>query len=134
MASVSRINNYFKDIDLSFQVNPINRDVFILKNENSIARCLRNIVLTFNGERFFNESFGGEIEKSLFENYDVVNSSIIKDKIKLAIENYESRVKVLNVDATFDENEYQLNVSITYEIIGIDASPQQLTFALLPTR
>lgn len=132
--AITRVNNYFKDIDLSFKVNPINYDVFVLKNQNSIARSIRNIVLTSHGERFFNQNFGGEITRALFENYDNVNSSIIKDKISNSIKNYEPRVELLSIDLIFDEQEYTLKVSIKYNIIGIDSPAQLLTFALLPSR
>jgi phage baseplate assembly protein W len=132
--AVSRVNRYFKDISLSFQTNPISYDIAILKNENSIARTLRNIVLTANGEKFFDQNYGGEIQKSLFESFDNVSASIIKEKVRTSIENYESRVRIINLDIIPNEEYYQYDVSLVYEIVGIEASPQQLSFALLPTR
>lgn len=132
--AVSRVNRYFKDISLSFQTNPISYDIAILKNENSIARTLRNIVLTANGEKFFDQNYGGEIQKSLFESFDNVSASIIKEKVRNSIENYESRVRIINLDIIPNEEYYQYDVSLVYEIVGIEASPQQLSFALLPTR
>jgi phage baseplate assembly protein W len=132
--AVSRVNRYFKDISLSFQTNPISYDIAILKNENSIARTLRNIVLTANGEKFFDQNYGGEIQKSLFESFDNVSASIIKEKVRISIENYESRVRIISLDIIPNEEYYQYDVSLVYEIVGIEASPQQLSFALLPTR
>jgi phage baseplate assembly protein W len=131
---VSRVDRYFKDISLSFQTNPISYDIAILKNENAIAKSIRNIVLTANGEKFFNQNYGGEIQNSLFESFDNVSSSIIEEKVRTAIENYESRVRIVSLDIIPNEEYYQYDVSIVYEIIGIEASPQQLSFALLPTR
>lgn len=132
--AVNRVSKYFKDISLSFQTNPISYDIAILKNENAIAKSLRNIILTANGEKFFNQNYGGDIQKSLFESFDNVSSSIIKEKVKTAIENYESRVKIVSLDIIPNEEYYQYDVSLIYEIVGIEASPQQLSFALLPTR
>jgi predicted component of type VI protein secretion system len=65
---------------------------------------------------------------------DAVSASIIEDEIKDTINKYEPRVRLINVEVTpnYDENEF--NVTITYRIVGIDVLPQQLTFALQPTR
>ena len=48
--------------------------------------------------------------------------------------NFEPRVKLLTtrVSANLDSNEF--DVIITYEIIGIDAQAQQLSFTLQQTR
>ena len=40
----------------------------------------------------------------------------------------------MSVKATPDFEGYAFDVIITYNIIGIDALPQQLAFALQPTR
>ena len=60
----------------------------------------------------------------------------LKDSSAIArsIRNFEPRVNLLSVIVrpNFDFNE--MNVTIEYEIIGIDIPPQQLDFVLLPTR
>ncbi len=131
---VERISKGFKDLSLSFKLNPINLDLIAIKNETAIARSIRNLVLTYPGERFFNPYLGSKVSRSLFENMDVGTASIIKEEIQLTIENYEPRVKVIKVEVIpdFDNNNY--NVTVTYDIIGIELDPQQLSFALQPTR
>ena len=47
---VERISRGFKDISMSFQANPLNDDLIGLKNENAIARSVKNIVFTLPGE------------------------------------------------------------------------------------
>ena len=66
---LERVSQGFKDLSMSFQVNPLNDDLIGLKNENAIARSIRNIVFTLPGEKFFNEDFGSQISASLFESY-----------------------------------------------------------------
>ena len=131
---VERVSRGFKDISMSFQANPLNYDLIALKNETSIARSIRNLVFTYPGERFFNENLGSEISRSLFENVDEIYASVIKDEIKFTIENYEPRVELDEVKVDPDYENNQFNVTVTYTIIGIDALPQQLSFALQPTR
>ena len=131
---VERVSKGFKDISMSFQVNPISADLIATKNATAIARSVRNLVLTKPGERFFNPNLGSKVSESLFENIDDISASIIEDDIKDTIDNYEPRVKLLSVRATPDYEGNAFDVVLTYNIIGIDALPQQLAFALQPTR
>lgn len=131
---VERVSKGFKDVSASFQVSALNYDLISLKNENAIARSLRNLVLTLPGEKPFNQNLGSNVSKSVFENMDNISATIIQSEIENTINNFEPRVKLLNVDVkpNYDDNEF--NVTIRYEIIGIDVLPQQLTFALQQTR
>jgi len=131
---VERVSKEFKDVSLSFQVNPINYDLITIKNETAIGRSIRNLVLTKPGERFFNQNLGSKVSQSLFENLDSISASILKDEITNTIENYEPRVSLISVDVTPNYDEYEFSVLIKYNIIGIDVSAQQLSFALQPTR
>ncbi len=131
---LERVSQGFKDISMTFQANPLNFDLIGLKNENAIARSVRNIVFTLPGEKFFDESFGSRISASLFENIDDISASEIVDEITESVTNYEPRVNLLDVQAfpNFDNN--QFDVAIIYEIIGADVPPQELQFALQSTR
>ena len=131
---VERVSRGFKDISMTFQANPLNSDLIAIKNENAIARSVKNIVFTLPGEKFFNPTFGSRISRTLFENIDDITASVIVDEIKESIRNFEPRVELLDVEAfpNFDNN--QFDVTIIYEIVGSDIEPQELQFALQPTR
>ena len=131
---LEKVSQGFKDISMSFQSNPLKDDLIGLKNENAIARSVKNIVFTVPGEKFFNENFGSEISAVLFENLNEISANAIEDQIKLSIENYEPRVDLMSVKAhpNFDNN--QFDVVVNYKIIGIDIPPQELQFVLQPTR
>ena len=131
---VQRISKTFKDISMSFKVNPLNDDLIAVKNETAIARSLRNLVLTTPGERFFNENLGSNVNNLLFEGLDDVTASSIKDEIQNTINNYEPRVKLLRTQVSPNFETLEFDVVITYEIIGVEAQPQQLSFALEPAR
>jgi phage baseplate assembly protein W len=131
---VERVSKAFKDISMSFQVNPLNYDLIALKNENAIARSVRNLVLTYPGERFFNQNLGSRVSRALFDNIDQVSASLIRDEIENTINNYEPRVNLTNVDVAPDYDNNTFNVTVRYTIVGIDVPPQQLSFALQPTR
>jgi len=131
---LERISQGFKDLSMTFQSNPLNSDLIGLKNENAIARSVRNIVMTIPGEKPFNEDFGSRISGLLFENVDNVTAAVISDEITESVTNYEPRVSLTNVEVipNFDNNSF--DAVVTYNIIGADAPPQELQFALLPTR
>ena len=131
---LQRVSQGFKDISMSFQSNPLNNDLIGLKNENAIARSVKNIVFTVPGEKFFNENFGSEITASLFENISELSGAQIEDEIRQSIENYEPRVELINVTAIPDYDNNQFDAIVVYKIIGMDIPPQELSFVLQPTR
>jgi phage baseplate assembly protein W len=131
---VERVSKGFKDISASFQVNPLTYDLIAIKNETAIARSLRNLVLTYQGERFFNPILGSKVSRLLFESVDDITASAIQEEIKTTINNFEPRVNLLSVDVSPDYDNGEFNVTVRYEIVGIDVLPQQLSFALQPTR
>ena len=129
-----RVNQKFKDISMSFDTNPLNNDLIGLKDSSAIARSIRNIVFTQPGEKFFEPDFGSRVSESLFENVDEVSALTIRDEIRSSIINYEPRVKLIEVIVRPNPDENEMNVTITYEITGVDIPPQQLDFVLLPSR
>jgi phage baseplate assembly protein W len=131
---VQRISRGFKDLSASFQTNPLSNDLIALKNESAIARSVRNLVLTGQGERPFQPVLGTGVSRLLFENMDKLTASAIRSEIRTTIENYEPRVEIneILVEPDFEGN--AMHVTLQYFIIGIDVPEQELTFALEPTR
>ena len=133
---LQRVNNGFKDLSMSFQANPLSKDLIALKNANAIARSVKNIVFTLPGEKFFNQNFGSRITASLFENINDITANIIVDEITESIVRYEPRVQLIEEGVrafpNYDNNTF--DVIIVYEIIGADVPPQQLEFVLESNR
>ena len=131
---VERISKGFKDISLSLKVNPLNSDLIVIKNETAIARSVRNLILTDNGEKFFNPNLGSGVSELLFEPITQLTASSIQTRIENTIRNYEPRVRLDRVDVVPNEEQNEFNVAIRYNIVGIDARPQELTVALQSVR
>ena len=129
-----RVKRKFKDISMSFETNPLNDDLVSLSDTSAIARSIRNIVFTSPGEKFFQPDFGSRISESLFENVDTVSALAIEDEIRSSIINFEPRVNLLDTTVVPNPDNNEMNVTIEYEVVGLDIPPQQLEFALLPTR
>jgi len=131
---LERVSRNFKDVSMSFKINPLNNDLVALKNTTAISRSVRNIIFTTPGEKFFEPTFGSRVSQMLFENMDDITAISIRDEIKNSIDIFEPRVQLtgVRVNPDFDSNQY--NAVITYKIIGADIPEQQLEFVLQPTR
>ena len=124
----------FKDISLSFTPHPVTKDLPILANERAIVRSVRNLVETIPTERFFDTLLGTDIRDTLFNNFERSSVMIIEDQVREVLDNYEPRVTNVGVqvNASPDNNEFE--VSVFFEIVGLDAPVQSFTFILEPTR
>ena len=117
----------YSDIDFSFSMNSISKDVNIKTNENSIKQSLKNIILTRKQERPFKGNIGANIFDSLFENFDFRFISKFTSMIKEQLEAFEPRVKIIDVDIDPDKvDSNELNVDVTFEYItGYKTEPIQ---------
>ena len=129
-----RVSKSFKDISMSFKYNPLSGDLIGLKNENAIARSVRNIILTNPGEKIFDPNFGSNVSNILFETVDDITAVSIQDEIENSLKNYEPRVEIIDVIVDPDYDNNQFDVTISYQIVGIYIPPSQIEFALLPSR
>ena len=76
---VQRLSKGFRDLSASFQTNPLSNDLIALKNESSIARSVRNLVLTIQGERPFQPTLGTGVNNLLFDNMDKTINNLKKN-------------------------------------------------------
>lgn len=130
---LENISRGFKDISLSFLRHPVTNDIAILKNEDAIKKSVMNLVRTRIGERFFNSLLGSNVENYLFE---LANSGLVdplQEEIRNVISNFEPRVTVRRVDVAVYPEDNQLDITITYDIVGL-APTQVINFILQPTR
>ena len=133
MATV-RKSRAFKDISLSFSPHPVTKDLPVLVNERAIARSVRNLVETIPTERFFNPLIGTNIRASLFENFTRSTVMVIEDQIRNTIRNYEPRVGNIGIEAGAIQDLNQLEITVFFDIVGLDVPTQSFTFILEPTR
>jgi len=131
---VQRLSRGFKDLSASFQTNPLSNYILAMKHASVIARSVRTLVLTGQGERPFQPVLGTGVSRLLFENMDKLTASAIRSELRTTIENYEPRVEIneIIVEPDFERNAF--DVTLQYFIIGMDMPEQELTFALEPTR
>jgi len=132
--AITKKSQNFKDISLSFIPHPVTKDLPVLINERAIIRSVRNLVETIPTERFFNSLIGSDIRRKLFDFVDFAAADIIQDQIKTTIENFEPRVEdvLVQVEPQPDNNTFE--VSVFFDIVGLEIPTQQFTFLLQATR
>ena len=124
----------FKDISLSFSRHPVTDDIGVFINEDAIKRSVTNLVRTRVGERFYQKLLGSPLEDSLFEQQDGDTALVLEDDILLLLENYEPRISNISVVCSYDLNTTEMNVSIAYNVAGMQFPRQNIEFILQSTR
>ena len=128
------ISRSFKDISLSFTKHPVTNDITILRNEDAIKKSVINLVRTRLNERFFNNLIGTSVDDTLFEigNSDVF--SFLEEEITTLLNNFELRILLRSVEIKNPDDTNDLNIKITYDIVGLPFPTQNIEFILQPTR
>lgn len=121
----------YKDFYINFDVHPVRGDLFVLTDEESIKRSIKNLIFTDPGERMFSPFLGSGIRASLFENITFNTAANIKAQIEATIENFEPRALLIDVYVTPDEDRNGYNATIVFSTIN---NPQPVTFDVLLTR
>ena len=129
-----RISRKFKDISLSFTRNPVTNDIMTLFNDDAIKKSVVNLVRTRVGEKFFNSLIGTNVENSIFELQSATLARSLEEEIETLLNNFEPRISLSSVRITYPEESNELNVTISYDIIGLPIPTQTVEFLLQPTR
>ena len=132
--ATKRLSRGFKDISFSFVPHPVTKDISVLTNERAIARSVRNLVETIPTERFFSPYLGTDIRKSLFENFTPDLDMVIEDQIKETVETFEPRVDNLQIQVNAQPDVNSFEVTVFFDIVGLDVPTQSFNFLLEPTR
>ena len=93
-------NVTYRDLDLRFNVHPVKKDVTKHLNEYAVINSVKNLVSINFFEKPFNPQFGSNLRALLFEPVDEITAVHIERAITEVIENYEPRVRVIEVVAT----------------------------------
>jgi len=133
-AYTEQVSRGFKDISFSFTRHPVTNDVTVLRNEDAIKKSVQNLVKTRINERFFNDLLGLSVEASLFEVVGSDISSSLTEEIRTLLENFEPRIKVLDILINDTQDYNGLYITIKYSIIGLPVPTQNIEFLLQPSR
>lgn len=106
----------YSDFDSTFLPHPFTGQITRRKNVDSVKMALRNLILTNKYERLRNPEFGSNIRRYLFENFSPNTSGEIREHIKFLVENYEPRIRLIDVLVANDEDNNAFNIRISFAI------------------
>tara|TARA_X000001036_G_scaffold114660_1_gene107696 strand:- start:1543 stop:1980 length:438 start_codon:yes stop_codon:yes gene_type:complete len=109
----------YSDIDLLFERRP-SGDIYRKTDADAVKQSVKNIVSTNRYEKPFEIFYGANITGMLFELAEVGMATHIEDQIKSALEQYEPRAKILNIDVNSNPDRNSLQVVLLFRIISTE--------------
>jgi phage baseplate assembly protein W len=123
----------YSDFVQSFFPHPTTGNISRRVNVDSVKMGLRNLILTNKYERLKNPSFGTNIRRHLFELFTETTASDLENDIRDAIENYEPRVRIIELNVIPNEDQNQMTVNLLFSVIT-NQEPQNLELTLFRVR
>ena len=108
----------YSDLDLNFTVHPVKKDINKFTGEMAVIHALKNLIMTNHYESPFHPEIGGNVRALLFENMDTITASALQTEITRTIENFEPRVKILNVSVKPDYDNNAFGVTLSFNVIN----------------
>lgn len=125
---MARNTRQFSDLNLLFTRHPVTGDVTKKVDEEAIKASLRNLISTRHYERPFHPEIGCQVHALLFENFTPVTVQIMKRTIFDAINKFEPRVTVLEVNIRDKADENRLDLDIIFKINNSERPVTLTTF------
>lgn len=127
------LNKLYTDLDFSFTRTPGKNDIALSYDEMAVIRSVRYLLLTKNYERPFQSNIGSRIEQLLFEPVDYLTAQSLKTEIETVVNNFEPRVKLIQVTIyeRVDDNAYSVSLEF---YIGNNVEPTAINLILERTR
>jgi phage baseplate assembly protein W len=122
---------FYADFTNNLDLNPLTGYLAKTTNENAVKNSVKNLVLTGNGERFFNSTIGSKMATLLFEPIDPVTAELVRTTIEESIENHEPRARLVNIDVQPNAENNAYYVKVIFKIINI---PEDITLNLILNR
>lgn len=127
----SKKRETYSDFLNNFDVNPFTGLLVRVTNEESVKQALKNLVLTQEGERFYDMNKGSRILHSLFELYDAGLLHIAKVQLEQSLQYYEPRAIIHDIRMApdhLDSNAY--TCQIVFSIRNIPGQNYNLNLAV----
>lgn len=127
MATITRANTltaakkqqeFFSDFFDSFVKTPFGNDLARITNERDVNQSLKNLIQTNLGERLFQPTIGSNVNRSLFEMNNFVETNALEFYITNTIQNNEPRVILDSVTVIPTIDEGSVKITVSYYLIN----------------
>lgn len=128
---ISSIDRTYKDIDLTFEKRP-SVDVYKKTDASAVRQAVKNLLLTNRTEKPFNPNFGGDLNDFLFSLSEEFDEIEIKEAVLNAINNYEPRAEVRQINVELRPDANSINVTVVFQVINtLETTELTVTIARL---
>jgi len=107
----------YSDIDLTFAKKG-SGDIFKKQHAAAVKQAVRNLLLTNFSEKPFLPRFGGDLNSMLFRLSTDIDDDQLEDDIIKAIESYEPRAKVLNINTIISPDSHEVKATVTFQVVS----------------
>jgi phage baseplate assembly protein W len=108
----------FTDFPTNFDKHPFSNDLAVISNEEAVKTSLKNIIKTSLGDRFFDDTIGSTVYKSLFDLSGIFMQEDIQNSINAAVKANEPRVNIQNIIVDSKPDNNFLNITIVFNMIN----------------
>ena len=108
---------FYSDLDLSFAKKG-SGDIFKKQHAAAVKQAVRNLLLTNYSEKPFMPDFGGDLTSMLFRLSTEIDDDNLEDDIIKAIETYEPRAEVLNVNTIISPDSNEVRATVIFRVIS----------------
>lgn len=110
---------FYSDLDLHFNIHPLNNDIAMLFDQNSIKQNMYNVMMGNNGDAKFHPEKCVGIRDMLFEPINILTAAELQVKIEFILDMWMPRIRVKKIDVQNNANEDGYEIEITYTILNI---------------
>tara|TARA_Y100000296_G_scaffold5615_1_gene6970 strand:+ start:4416 stop:4811 length:396 start_codon:yes stop_codon:yes gene_type:complete len=119
----------FSDFSINFEPHPVTGLLTRLTNNDAVKQAVKILVLTNHYERFFRPELGSNVTYHLFELMIPETADDIRNAIETVLNNFEDRIKLIDVDVSTDPEANGFTASIVFMVEG-ETDPVDLTVFL----
>ena len=109
--------NVYSDLDLSFIVHPVLKDIRPILDLDAVKNSVKNIVLTSFYDRPFHPEIGSGVRALLFEPASIFTALSIKDEINRCLGLYEPRINNVTVQISDDSDNNAYIITIGFVVL-----------------
>lgn len=117
-SAVSGLINTPLGISINFSKNGV-FETLTSSDQQGIAN-LKNLILTFPGERYANPTFGCNLKKIVFEPNTMIVKEQIQTTIETAIANFTPYINIQNIEIITSEDdptfEHYIKITLTFTV------------------
>ena len=111
------LSTRYLDLDYNLEIE-VSGEVKTVKDSKAIEQSVKTILSTYPGERYMLPQFGSKLKRYLFDQMDIGTTDLMTAEIENALEQWEPRITVTDVDIEENLDAQSYNITIRYVIIG----------------